>query len=696
MAINGVGVYTAWHSPFCQEDQWSGEMQRGPLVKATIRNNLVTQRDTLFKDVAQYPALSFDGTRVAFFRWGVRLSFSNGQYHVVSGTENAPNYLSVINIDGTGLANLVQVSAPAIGNDGADKEEALLDWPAGDWIYYEKPTKTAEIWRINARDPSRNEKVCRYGPVGINLRRWDLSVHTKSAACQTRGGTNPWYLGGGCEFPLVNDDVALSNAVNISGCNQSVSCNGDFFGSYLGGNHEIMFINIWDHMGVKSSVGNESKFCWQNHWNQLETWLGEQLVAPGLGGADLIRWSANSEKWVIRRICWMYQGIGSDGTNSIAVNWIDKQAINMSKNPPPPNNPSKCADAGDVWIDFGAGNENMWEDVNGKLHFQPPINPINYTPSIVSIEITPPALTAGPGKIVNFFATAKDQFGIALASQPSFTWTVSGGSAAGTISAGGKFTAASSDGGPYTVTASSQGKSGTTTVLVRNNPAGLDWIFTTMGGTDDINQKSAGAPNISMFPIEKRGTATNFSATAAGGGDNFGLRFTGLIEIPSDGQYTFFLGADDAATLFIDEKQVTSCTYMTGGKSGQMTLAAGLHPVALDFTNGCCGIELSVEWQGPGITRQAVPNNRLFRSDGITGTLAGARMGASRPNAGILSISADGRRLMPDFRASGMHTIEIIDATGRVLKRFAGISSRQHEMPCGDLTPGIYIVKAAQ
>jgi hypothetical protein len=73
------------------------------------------------------------------------------------------------------------------------------------------------------------------------------------------------------------------------------------------------------------------------------------------------------------------------GTNCVAVNWKEQQAINLShtKMPtqacvdgPAQTPPSDCAEAGDLWVDLGAGNENKWEDENGTLHVQTPVDPV--------------------------------------------------------------------------------------------------------------------------------------------------------------------------------------------------------------------------------------------------------------------------------------------------------------------------------
>jgi hypothetical protein len=83
--------------------------------------------------------------------------------------------------------------------------------------------------------------------------------------------------------------------------------------------------------------------------------------------------------------------------------------------------------------------------------------------TLTSIAVSPAAATVAAGGIQSFTASARDQFGTALAAQPAFSWSVSGG---GTISGGGVFTAGSSAGGPFTVTAAAGGKTGTAAVTV--------------------------------------------------------------------------------------------------------------------------------------------------------------------------------------------------------------------------------------
>jgi hypothetical protein len=283
----------------------------------------------------------------------------------------------VINADGTGLKNLVQVDKPCVADGKYENNEGncVLDWPCGQWIYYEKPTKTTEIWRINVDDPSRNEKVCTYG---VNLRRWDLSWDAKWSAYQSpQAGYN-----GPCRFP------ALTNKTGLTACNASISCSGTFVGHYFGGNHTLMCVTKFDPAtGQRSSENNSNLGAYNEHTvEQIETWISDSLFTGGRGGADVIRWSVNSDKWALRQIGWCGQAADLDmGSNSVAVNWKEKQAINISHTPPPPDcrwpyewetkHHSESADAGDLWIDFGPGNLYKWEDEQGQLHTIAPIDP---------------------------------------------------------------------------------------------------------------------------------------------------------------------------------------------------------------------------------------------------------------------------------------------------------------------------------
>ncbi len=85
-----------------------------------------------------------------------------------------------------------------------------------------------------------------------------------------------------------------------------------------------------------------------------------------------------------------------------------------------------------------------------------------------SIAVTPGTATLGQGATQQFSATAYDQFHNAITTQPSFTWTTTGGN----ITTAGKFTAGTTA-GSFTVTAKTGSVSANAAVIVQANSNGL-------------------------------------------------------------------------------------------------------------------------------------------------------------------------------------------------------------------------------
>jgi len=86
---------------------------------------------------------------------------------------------------------------------------------------------------------------------------------------------------------------------------------------------------------------------------------------------------------------------------------------------------------------------------------------------------------------------------------------------------------------------------------------------------------------------------------------NFGLRFTGLIEVPTDGEYQFWTSSDDGSQVIVGDTKVVDNDGSHGvvTKTGRITLRRGLHPLTVLFFQGGGGFELAVNWAGPGFTR---------------------------------------------------------------------------------------------
>lgn len=102
-------------------------------------------------------------------------------------------------------------------------------------------------------------------------------------------------------------------------------------------------------------------------------------------------------------------------------------------------------------------------------------------------------------------------------------------------------------------------------------------------------------------------------------GDNYALKFSGMLLVPKAGSYTFFLGSDDGSRLYVDDRLVIDNDRRQGmtEKSGQVELAAGAHPFVVTYFNSGGAQGLEVSWLGPDLPRQKIAPDRLAVSGGM-------------------------------------------------------------------------------
>jgi hypothetical protein len=100
---------------------------------------------------------------------------------------------------------------------------------------------------------------------------------------------------------------------------------------------------------------------------------------------------------------------------------------------------------------------------------------------------------------------------------------------------------------------------------------------------------------------------------------NGGMLFTGYLNIPQDGDYTFYLRTDTGAELRIHDATVIDADFgYYGGKeiSGNVRLQAGLHPFRLYYTHKKGEPLLELAWSGPPQVKEAVPATVFRRTTG--------------------------------------------------------------------------------
>jgi hypothetical protein len=115
------------------------------------------------------------------------------------------------------------------------------------------------------------------------------------------------------------------------------------------------------------------------------------------------------------------------------------------------------------------------------------------------IVVTPTQLALYPGQQQQFSAIAYDQFGNPLASQPAFTWSVSGAGNSTTISPSGLLTAGAST-GQLTVTATSSAASGSANLTVSAASVVGRWVFYNNSFFDGSDPSANDADDAAIAP----------------------------------------------------------------------------------------------------------------------------------------------------------------------------------------------------
>lgn len=96
----------------------------------------------------------------------------------------------------------------------------------------------------------------------------------------------------------------------------------------------------------------------------------------------------------------------------------------------------------------------------------------------------------------------------------------------------------------------------------------------------------------------------------------FSARFTGILILDQEGDYTFILTSDDGSRLFIDGTNVADIWDSTGtnSKSTFRKLTAGEHAVRVDYRNiggGAAKLKLEYWASSLNISRQIIPSEKF-------------------------------------------------------------------------------------
>jgi len=122
-------------------------------------------------------------------------------------------------------------------------------------------------------------------------------------------------------------------------------------------------------------------------------------------------------------------------------------------------------------------------------------------------------------------------------------------------------------------------------------------------------------PDFSALRPIRSGTVSNFTFSPRVHEEHFGFVYSGYVQIPETGVYTFATSSDDGSCLFIDDSLVVDNDGLHGMQeaNGYVALAKGYHEIRVTFFEKTGGDGLKVYFTGPGVPRQEIPDSRLFQ-----------------------------------------------------------------------------------
>ncbi len=137
-------------------------------------------------------------------------------------------------------------------------------------------------------------------------------------------------------------------------------------------------------------------------------------------------------------------------------------------------------------------------------------------------------------------------------------------------------------------------------------------------------------PNFDALDPVAEGEINAFSLGPRQRDDNFAFRFTGCVDVPTAGSYSFFTRSDDGTQLFVDGDLIVNNDgqHAARERSGQVALDAGRHAIEVTFFERRGKEVLGVQWSGPDVEKQSIPAAAL--------SLDGCEP-AAEPNAALVS-----------------------------------------------------------
>ena len=229
-------------------------------------------------------------------------------------------------------------------------------------------------------------------------------------------------------------------------------------------------------------------------------------------------------------------------------------------------------------------------------------------------------------------------------------------------------------------------------------------------------------PSFSSLTPIKSGYGANFTLTPANRTTQYGFNFTGYINVPADGIYTFYTSSDDGSSLYIDNvlTVLNDSIHGTIEKSGVIGLKAGKHYITGLFFQQAGGAVFTVSYASNGIVKQAIPASALYRTSTTTTVRSGDFNNGITQNTAVNNVNttdANGVDTRNQNKAFNINTfpnpftneftlkveggnsekleILVMDAAGRTVYQSIGTTDNKYKLG-NNFVRGLYIIKVIQ
>ncbi len=169
------------------------------------------------------------------------------------------------------------------------------------------------------------------------------------------------------------------------------------------------------------------------------------------------------------------------------------------------------------------------------------------------------------------------------------------------------------------------------TLLASTNASGLagGLNFAYYESASDIQLASSGTnwssmPDFPSLTMALQGAVNGLDLTPRRRRNGYAFNYTGYLNVPGDGLYTFTLNSDAGSKLYVDGQLVVNNDglHSPADLSGWVGLQAGYHTLNVQYFcdtqpfGGYYYDSLSLSYEGPGITKTVVPATAYFRVPG--------------------------------------------------------------------------------